>query len=371
MLNFILSGVGNNVMEALGSMNLWNAVAKSVLIIILGYVLTKGKFLPENTSKVLTKVVLTICLPCLAFSAFMTSITVEMFKSCIVSFIYGFIVYVLFIFLAKLLFAWEKNKTKRQVLEILFVFGSTTFFGQPLIQAVFGSAFNDSNMFNVAYRVFLYSYAYYAICQSNVEEGTVVEKPTVKDVLKKIFYNPIVIATLAGFVLWSLQLLGNSKDPSNWWVVTVNKQVGAFWNISVSLPPIQATLKALGGLCSPLVWIAIGCKLASVPFKEAASDKKVWIFSFMKLICAPVINLGLLALINLIPGIDVTFNTVAATTLMWATPPATVAVTYCMVSNKEATFASSCSLVCTLVAVIFIPIYIVLLTVIQSAGFFH
>ena len=55
---------------------------------------------------------------------------------------------------------------------------------------------------------------------------------------------------------------------------------------------------------------------------------------------------------------------------MWAVPPATVAITYCIDSNKEAVFASSCSLIGTLVSVAFIPVYIILLTVIQSAVIF-
>ena len=196
-----------------------------------------------------------------------------------------------------------------------------------------------------------------------------------KKILKKIFVNPVIIATFLGFILWSLQLVGDASDTNNWWVVTVNgvgnlPATGAFWNIKVSLPPVYQTMNTLGGLSSPLVWIAIGCTLGKVSFKSAASDKSVWAYSFIKLIAAPVLNFVFLLLINLIPGIHVTFNTVAATTLMWATPPATVAVTYCINSNKESTFASSCSLIGTFLAVVFIPIYMILLTVIQNVGIF-
>ncbi len=378
MLQMILaSDIGNNIKGALSSMDLWIAVCKSVVIILLGFLLTKGKILPDGTGKVLTKIVMMICLPCLAFSSFMTSISQATFESCLVSFIYGFVVYIAFIFLAKLLFIWVKDPTKRKVMEILFVFGSTTFFGQPLIKAVFTDAFNDSSMFNIAYRVFLYSYAYYAICQ-NKDENEEHEKMTwasFKKILKKIFVNPVIIATFLGFILWSLQLVGDASDTNNWWVVTVNgvgnvPATGAFWNIKVSLPPVYQTMNTLGGLSSPLVWIAIGCTLGKVSFKSAASDKSVWAYSFIKLIAAPVLNFVFLLLINLIPGINVTFNTVAATTLMWATPPATVAVTYCINSNKESTFASSCSLIGTFLAVVFIPIYMILLTVIQNVGIF-
>ena len=169
MIVSFANDIGTNVAGALSSMNLWIAICKSVFIILLGFGLTKLKLLPDGTGKVLTKVVMLICLPCLAFSSFMTNITRENFNSALFSFIYGFVVYILFIFLAKLLFIWVKDKDRRKVLEILFVFGSTTFFGQPLIKAVFADAYNDSSLFNVAYRVFLYSYAFYAICGNNSE----------------------------------------------------------------------------------------------------------------------------------------------------------------------------------------------------------
>ena len=145
---------------------------------------------------------------------------------------------------------------------------------------------------------------------------------------------------------------------------------GAFWNLSVSAPWLYQTINTLGSLSSPLVWFAIGCTLGKVSFKEAASDKMVWIYSSAKIVLAPLINFCLLLLINLIPGIKVTFDTVAATTLMWAVPPATVAVTYCINSNKESAFASSCSLISTFVAVVFIPVYMILLTLIQNTGIF-
>ncbi len=68
--------------------------------------------------------------------------------------------------------------------------------------------------------------------------------------------------------------------------------------------------------------------------------------------------------------IKVTFNVVAATTLMWAVPPATVAVSYCINADKEATFASNCSLLGTLASVIFIPVYMIVLTLLQNAAIF-
>lgn len=378
MTFLIEANIVDNISSALSSMSLWTAVAKSVLIILVGFTMTKLKIFPENTGKVLSKIVMKVALPCLAFGAFMTTITTETFNSAIFSFFYGFFIYVAFIFLSKLIFSWVKDPAQRRVLEILFVFGSTTFFGQPLINAVFPEAYNDSNMFNIAYRVFLYSYAYVSICTKKSDvpskdcelKKAKVNGENTKLMLKRIFVNPIIIATLVGFCLWALQLLPGSTEVSNWWVIEFNGNTGVFWNIQVSMPWLYQTVKTIGGLSSPLVWIAIGCTLGKVSFKKAVGDKKVWAYCLIKVLVGPVINFVLLLLINLIPGFDVTFTTVAATTIMWAVPPATVAVTYCINSDKYATFASSCSLLSTLTSVVFIPIYMVLLTIVQSAGIF-
>ena len=83
---FFASDIGSNVADALSSMNLWIAVCKSVFIILLGFILTKFKTMPDGTGKILTKFVMMVSLPCLAFGSFMTSITKEKFDSALFSF---------------------------------------------------------------------------------------------------------------------------------------------------------------------------------------------------------------------------------------------------------------------------------------------
>ena len=45
---FLTNDIGTNITDALSSMNLWIAIAKSVLIILLGFALTKAKLLPDH-----------------------------------------------------------------------------------------------------------------------------------------------------------------------------------------------------------------------------------------------------------------------------------------------------------------------------------
>ena len=86
----------------------------------------------------------------------------------------------------------------------------------------------------------------------------------------------------------------------------------------------------------------------------------------------PLINLVFLFVLAAIPGLGdfVSFDLVAASTLMWATPAATVAVGFCLSSGKDDVFASSCSLISTLTAVVLIPVWMVVLTVIQTMAIF-
>lgn len=375
-----MNDILNNITNALSSMNLWIAVAKSILIILVGFLFGKLKLLPQETDKTLNKVALTITLPCLAFASFMTEINQETFMSCLFTFIYGFFIYILFIFVSKLLFLYEKNLDTRQTLEMLFVFGSTTFFAQPLIQAIYPQAYNDSSMFNIPFRVFLYSYCYYEMCikknYHEQNEGVLNDLDNNSNKVKpfkvflKIFKNPIIIATFLGFIFWSLQLIGNDKDLNNWWVINQNGNIGAFWNIKISLPWFYETINTLGNLTSPLVWLSIGVTLGNVPFKDATFDKNVWIYSGYKLLLQPLVNIGLLLLITLIPGVNVTTSTLISTTLMWMVPPGAVVTSYAIISGKGAKIASSTTLISTIIAIILIPLYVIILSILASTGLF-
>lgn len=66
MSTFLTNSIGDNVVSALTSMNLWTAICKSIFIILLGFFLAKKGIFKEGTGKTLTKVVMTVALPCLA-----------------------------------------------------------------------------------------------------------------------------------------------------------------------------------------------------------------------------------------------------------------------------------------------------------------
>ena len=379
----VLSDLSNNLSSAMSGTSLWTNIVQTILFIGLGFFFTKKKLLPDNTGKVLTKFVMSVTLPCLAFCSFMSDFTVQGGIDAIVNFILGFVFYVGFIFLGKLVFLPMKDKKKAKVLSVLFAFGSTTFFGYPLVSSIFGStAANNFNIMNVAYRVFLYSYAYLAICTTDKEEENVEidkeNKPKVemKDLMKKVFLNPIVIATFAGLFLWLLQAIEGAKVvPADWLKEGVSETKYVPWRFDITLPWIFTPLKVLGNLASPLILFAIGCTLGGTSISESAKDKYAWIYAGIKVFALPSVVLVFLILLRLIGNAGnfpqlVSFDTLASSVITWMVPPATVAVGYCISADNEKEMAAHTSLISTLVAIVGIIFWVLILTVIQASGFF-
>lgn len=375
----ILSSIEDNLGAALSSVTLWSNVAKTLVFILLGFFLTRKKALPEATGKVLTQFVMAVSLPCLAFCSFLGDFTASEGKDALVNFLLGFVLYLLFIFLGKLLFLWVKDKEKRLVLSTIFAFGSTTFFAYPLVVSLYGDqAGNDFNLMNVSFRIFLYSYCYLVLSGQKVGEKE--GGASFSSLAKKVFLNPILIATFAGLLLWLSQAIPGSAIVRKDWLSPhpeVSYQEAAkvaFWRLDVTLPWLFACGKALGELSSPLILFAIGCTLGSTSLKEAAKDKYAWIYAGMKTFLAPVIAIALLFILEAIARACgshlISENTLHSVTFTWMVPPGLVVTGYCIAYDREKEMASHAALISTLVAVGGIVVWVILLTILDSFGYF-
>ena len=336
------------------------AIFSSVSIILLGFFLRKKEILNSAASKMLTKVVLTISLPALAFTSFMKDINGEQLKQGLSILVWGFAIYILLIPITKIMYAKIKGD-KQDVYRVLTIFGSTTFFGTPIVTAVYGAVGTMySNIFNIAYRVFLYSYAFIKM------SGTKMDKENFKKNMKEIFLNPIILATFLGLFIWLFQ----DKLPQV--AVTVNGEVKefSFLRLDQTLPWFYKSLDYLKTLASPLAWISIGATLAEVPFKKAVAQKDAWGYSLIKVLLVPVINLVLLVVVSKLGILPVSFEGMATTVIMMAAPTATVAAAYAISYDREALFTSNCSLLSTVVAVVAMPVWIIALEVIKNIGLF-
>lgn len=382
-----MNNVGDIFVDTLSNTKLWAAIVACIVVIALGYILVKVKVFKQEWKGVLNAVVLKVALPALAIKGFMSNITIEELKTqgVILGLSFGF-----YILLLAIAFIWvryfpklipsrfriqtqtqfeSQNKTvsgkivetigevksqddltKRSlVMWMMLIFGSTTFFGMPIIQTLYsGDGVKSANIWNIGYRVFLYSYCFM------VMSGLKFNKENIKQSFKTAFLNPIVIATFVGLILWLTQLIPGASNFG------INYESGknGWFNLSKTMPYIYEPFNKLSGLASPLVWLSIGMTLAGSSILAATKDKWVWIFTIEKLVIIPLIIFAVM-----IPLVDtnvITKGAAIAMVIFAATPPATVVLAYSMQYKLCENFASQCSALSTLFAIIMIPVWIVI-----------
>jgi auxin efflux carrier family permease len=340
-----------------------SAITSTIFIVLLGYYLRRKGVFGENFNKVLTKVVLSVSVPALAFNSFMQPIDQKSMHQGMGVLVWGILIYIIFIFLTPLLYINEK-KDRRDTMAILTTFGSTTFFGIPIVGAILGpEGVIYSSLFNIGYRIFLYSYAY--IKMSGL-------KMTVKNI-EKMFKNTIVIATFLGLFMWLFQsYVPQVTVPAmkNGFAIGGMAHV-AFYRIDQTAVWLWKPLNYLAGLASPLAWLAIGCTLGSIPFKEVASNKLSWYYSFNKVLLVPLFNLIVLLLLESVHILSLNYVAIATIVIMMATPTAAVASAYAINYNRNAVLSSNASFLSTIVAVVMMPVWIAILSILNQVGLFH
>lgn len=343
----------NSVLNSILEPKFLGAIFSTVFIIMLGYYARKKEIVDANAAKTLSNIMLALTLPALAFKAFMTDITKQTFTTGLNVFIFGFIAYVLLIVISELVYAKVKGE-KKTTLSVLTTFGSTTFFGIPIIEGVFGKIGTIyANIFNIAYRVFLYSYGLIRM------SGVKFEKKN----FKLIFANPIIIATFIGLVIWLFQ--GSMPQVD----VTVAGKTAqyAFLRIDKTLPWLYTGINYLGGLSSPLAWLAIGMTLANISLDKAVKETFAWIYCGVKLLFIPAIFVVIMLLLK--PVLPLSYEAVMAITVMLATPPATVAVAYAIKFERNSVLASNISLLATVFAVAAIIFWLIIGTAVLKVLF--
>ncbi|MDO1604734.1 AEC family transporter [Lactobacillus sp. YT155] len=346
------------------NMAIVSSITSTIFIILLGFYLRKRKTFGETFGKVLSKVVLSVALPALAFTSFMQPIDSETLTQGMNVLIWGILIYIIMIFVTPLAYT-KYPKDKKDVLAILTTFGSTTFFGIPIVGAVFGpKGIMYSSIFNIGYRIFLYSYAYIKMSGLKMEAKNI----------REMFLNPIVIATFAGLILWLIQdwaPMVTVQQALNGAVVPDGGTVSvAFFRIDQTALWLFKPLQYLGNLASPLAWLSIGATLGSISFKDAAKDKTSWYYGINKVVLIPLLNLVLLTILTVTNILPVSYVALATVVIMMSTPTATVAAAYAISFDRDALLASNASLISTVLAVVATPIWITILEIIKHMGLF-
>ncbi|AOG60997.1 malate permease [Spiroplasma helicoides] len=376
------ASISDALISTLKSWSMWSPIIATIAVIFLGYLLAYKKIFKQEWEKVMIKIVMVVGLPALALKGFLNDASLESLKSEMAVLLTGFAFYAIMIFISKYFFL-KKEKDIQDTLAMCIALASTTFFGIPVVTALYSDSSTSANIFNIPYRVFLYSFAFIIMSKKTMattvkkakSEMTEVElleaKKIKKQTLKNIFVNPILIATFVGFIIWATQLIPgiNCVPPydgkgQNFSPLRVDKL----------LPPIDKILVTLQAICTPLAWLAIGMTMNKGNLKEAMKDKMLWYASVVKVVVAPTIILlmiiGVASLGHYTNSFSFKMTSMAAMVIMTAAPPANVVVAYSISYNKAPEVASNLTTLSTLLSIVTLPLWVIVATAVGSLPMF-
>lgn len=348
--------LGKILEDILSNNNIIGTISSVLIIILIGFIFTKKKILSEVTAENLSKIILFLAIPALSYNAFMQDMDSEKLNQSMSLLIWSIIIHLALIFISTIIFK-KYGKSEKDVLRMITIFGSTTVFGIPVIQAVYGDlGAMYASVFNLPYRALLYTYGYITISEVKLK----------KENIGKIISNPVIVATFLGMGVWIFQKylpqipINENGIVKDYGILRIDKT--AYW--------LFKPMQYLAALNAPLSWLSIGITLAGVPLGETLKSKISWKYSILKVSIIPMVLISLFVGLKLIVGYEISYIAVATIVIMMATPAATVIATYAINFRKEPLLVSSCSLASSILAVLMIPAFIVLIEILKVMGIF-
>lgn len=247
-------GLRGNDMEIAGL--LFQQILIMFILMSIGFVFYKIKFISDQGSKDMAKVLLYLVIPVVIVKNFMIERSAEnvsaLLSSVVVSLIaMGLAIIVSYVFFGK----------KDGVANFSSTFSNAGFIGIPLISATLGEgAVFYISMMIVLINALQWTYGVYVMSGDKS-----VMKP------KNIITNPIVIAVVIGLVLF----------------------------VSGIQMPVLVTdvFEIVSGLNTPLAMLVSGVYLAQCDLVGMLKKKNIYFVSFVRLILIPLITLGVFALV--------------------------------------------------------------------------
>ena len=348
--------LGKILENILSNNNIIGTISSVLIIILIGFIFTKKKILSEVTAENLSKIILFLAIPALSYNAFMQDMDSEKLNQSMSLLIWSIVIHLALILISSIIFK-KYGKSKKDVLRMITIFGSTTVFGIPVIQAVYGDlGAMYASVFNLPYRALLYTYGYITISEVKLK----------KENIGKIISNPVIVATFLGMGVWIFQKylpqisINENGIIRNYGILRIDKT--AYW--------LFKPMQYLAALNAPLSWLSIGITLAGVPLDETLKSKISWKYSILKVSIIPMVLISIFVGLKFIAGYEISYIAVATIIIMMATPAATVIATYAINFRKEPLLVSSCSLASSILAVLMIPAFIVLIEILREIGIF-
>lgn len=290
--------------------------------IVIGYVLSRWKFVPDNAQTVLSKLENCVFIPALVLDTFINNFTVQKIGTASELLLQSIALAVVAMALSLTCVRFcSKDKYEQKIYTYGLCFSNFGFMGNAVVSALFPDVFMEYLIFTLPLWTLIYLWGVPTLLIG--DSG----KQTLKQRLKN-FVNPMFVCTILGMVIGLL---------------------------SVPMPGfISATVSAAGGCMSPVAMLLTGMTIAQFNLKEVLRIKSVYLVTALRLIVFPMLFLGAM----LVLPFPKTFATCAICSLAMPLGLNTIIVPSAL--GKDTKVASGMALVSHVLACITIPVVFML-----------
>ena len=299
-------------------LNVLTQVAILLILISLGYSLTKCKLLTEQGAKGMTNVVLYLVIPCVMINSFGAyNLSKDALKTLLLGLLVALLLHGLFIAIS-LVFLKDKDKATSRVIRFGAVFSNCGFMSLPLQEAILGRSGLFLGVIYVA-MFNLVSWTYGLVLISG-------DKKQLS--LKKIVTNPGIIGFILGVLLFLL---------------------------SFTLPQVVSKpIEYISALNTPLPMLIIGYYIANSKLTDAVKNKKCMLCVLFKLLVIPAAALRLMYLCGL------RGDMLVAMTIASSAPIATITTMFSEKFGANTKLSASAVSISTVLSLISMPLIITL-----------
>lgn len=302
------------------SMLLMEQIAELFIMIFMGFAIVKAGIVKEEESKVLSKIVLYLVIPCVIVNAFQVDYTAQTVKGLMIAFVASVILQIILLIIVAVM---GKVLSLNEV-EVASVYYSNS--GNlivPIVTFILGKEWVLYGcVFMSVQLVFLWTHCKKIISRERSYDW------------KKIVLNINMISIAVGVVLFFTRI----RMPE----------------------VIDNTIGAVGNMIGPASMIVTGMLFAGMNLKQIFVNKRVYFVSFLRMLIVPLIALVLIKgsrLANLSADAP---KIMLIVFLAVITPSASTVTQMCQVYGNDSQYASAINVVTTLSAIITMPVMVLL-----------
>lgn len=301
------------------SLLLMQQITELFLMIFMGYVIVKARLLKGEDSKVISKIVLYLIIPCVIINAFQVDYTSEKVQGLLLAFAASVMLQVLL-----LIIVWGAGRMGLNEIEKASVYYSNA--GNlimPIVTFVLGQEWVLYGcVFMSVQIVFVWSHGKWVLSrQSKID-------------WKKILLNINMVAVFAGVFLFFTK---------------------------IRLPQIlNQTFGSVGSMIGPASMMVTGMLIAEMSLKDIFTNGRVYFITFLRLIAVPAVALLLLKVSGLVNGSPDGKKLLLIVFLAVITPSASTITQMCQVYGNDSQYASAINVMTTLFSIVTMPLMVLL-----------